>query len=491
MRSLVSVLALGLAAAPAAYAQEADPTWERGRAELAERLAVQPRPVQARNVILFIADGMSIDTITAARIYDGQSRGESGVENQLVFERFPFSGLVRTYDATQQVPDSAATASAMVTGVKTRTGAVSVAADQYLEACAPGAEHPMTLAEHAEDRGLATGVVSTARLTHATPASVYAHSISRGFEGDGDLPDWAAEAGCVDIAAQLIGFDHGDGIDVAMGGGVASFLPEAEGGRRLDGRNLIAEWEEAGGVAVRDAGQFADLDAAGDAPVLGLFSGSHMAFEADREDGDQPSLAEMTRFAVERLSRDEDGFVLVVEAGRVDHAHHGTNAYRALTDMQAFNEAIAVAHEMTARVDGGAGDTLIVVTADHGHVFNIAGYPARNNPILGLVRSPNMMQPDAEPGLSFDRDGKPYTTLGYLNGPNPRDRDGEALTDEQVLDPDYQQQSGMPMGSETHSGADVAVFADGPFSHLFSGSLEQNTLFHLMTHALGWEVQAE
>jgi alkaline phosphatase len=488
MRFLVSALALGLVSglAPAA-AQQGDPTWGRARAELADRLAARPRPVQAKNLILFVVDGMSVDTITAARIYDGQSRNESGVENRLAFDRFPYSGLVRTYDVTQQVPDSAATATAMTTGIKTRTGAVGVYPDQYLDACAAGAEFPVTLAEHAEDRGLSTGVVSTARITHATPATMYAHSISRGFESDADLPDFAVEAGCADIASQLLAFDHGDGLDVVLGGGAASFLPVEEEGRREDGRNLIEEWEEAGGVSVRLAEEFRALDAGDNAPVLGLFSSSHMSFDTDRLSEEEPSLAEMTRFAIERLSRDEDGYVLLVEAGRVDHAHHGTNAFRALTDMQALNAAVATAHEMT----GGAEDTLIVVTADHGHVFTISGYPARDEPILGLVRSPNMMQPGLEPGLSLDRNGRPYTTLGYHNGPNPHDQDAPPLTQEQVLDRDYQQQSGIPMGSETHSGADVAVFADGPFAHLFSGSLEQNTLFHLMTHALGWEMQAE
>ena len=484
----VSVLAAISTICSAGHAQSSentrDETWVRAQAEARARIERRMRPQQARNVILFVADGMSIPTITAARIFDGQENGlgQDDVEHLLSFESFPDAALVRTYSTNAQVPDSANTATAMVTGVKTRNGALSVRGDQFLDVCDGSATPPATLVELAEDRGMATGIISTARITHATPAATFAHSASRQWELDTVLPEEAVAAGCEDIASQLLSFDRGDGLDIVLGGGRQAFLPEEAGGRRGDGRNLMQEWADRGGATATTAQEFRALRAEDDAPVLGLFTGSHLAFEADRINDEEPSLAELTSFAIDRLERDDDGYVLLVEAGRVDHAHHATNAYRAFTDMQAFADAIAAAVE---RVD--LDETLILVTADHGHTMTISGYPARGNPILGLVRSANMDEPGAEPSLTFDATGRPYTTIGYANGPNTRSEDDEALTEEEVLDPGYRQEATVRRPAETHSGADVALFANGPRSHYFSGSMEQNTIFHLITAALGWE----
>lgn len=460
-----------------------DETWERARVEADARIAGLIRPQRARNVILFVADGMSIDTITAARIFDGQEEGMLGAENRLSFEQFPSAALVRTYSTDAQVADSASTATALMTGYKTRTAVIGLTGEQFLNGCADDAEVPASLTELAEARGLSTGVISTARITHATPATAYAHTPSRRWEADTDLPAEAVVAGCRDIAAQLLDFDAGDGMDVVMGGGRASFLPDDAEGRRSDGRDLTAEWTDRGGDYVADAAGLRAVDSASDRPLLGLFTNSHMAFEADRDDATEPSLAEMTQFAIDRLSRDEDGYFLLVEAGRVDHAHHGTNAYRALTDMLALDAAIATTLEA---VD--LEETLVLVTADHGHVFTMSGYPARGNPILGLVRRADPWNPEAEPSLSFARDGQPYTTLGYQNGPVTRDPDAP-LDEETVTDPNYRQNVAVPMSNETHSGTDVALFANGPRAHYFAGSIEQNTVFHLVLGAFGWPVE--
>ncbi|PWE18819.1 alkaline phosphatase [Marinicauda salina] len=467
------------AAEPAAFEGPGAEWRALGRAELAERLNRPVRDGRARNVIVFIADGMSLGTITAARIYDGQQRGMSGEEHYLPFERWGHSALVKTYSENAQVPDSAATATAIHTGIKTHTGAISVYARHTLETCAPDAALPATLLERAEDRGLATGVVSTARLTHATPATAYAHVPDRGWETDAAMPAEAVEAGCRDIARQLVEFDRGDGIDLALGGGRAAFLTAEAGGQRADGRDLTAEWRSAGGAYVEDRDSL--LAAAdGDAPVLGLFTDSHMSYEADRDPTAEPSLEEMTAVAIERLSRDADGFYLMVEAGRVDHAHHATNAYRALADAQEFAQAIDRA---AAMVD--LDETLILVTADHGHTFTMAGYPRRGNPILGLVHPPAPdLSEDATPAYPA-RDGRPYTTLGYYTGPHQRPADG-ALTDAEARDPDYRQESAVPMGSEAHSGEDVIAYATGPQAHLVDGVMEQHTLFHIIEHAYGW-----
>jgi len=454
-----------------------------GEAALAARLAETANVNRARNVILFVGDGMGVSTVTAARILEGQQRGVDGESNFLSFERFPYTALSKTYSHDMQVSDSAATATAMLTGVKTRSGMVGVRFDAEPADCGPRSDAALkSLAADAEEAGKATGVVSTARLTHATPASVYANAPERDWESDDDLPDALVDV-CDDIALQLIEWPFGDGLDVAMGGGRRAFLPEetadpehdGQFGNRLDRRDLTAEWLSRGnrGVYAWNRAQFDAIEPTENPRVLALFEPSHMQFEADRADdpAGEPSLAEMTEKAIEILSRDEDGFFLLVEGGRIDHAHHGVNAHRALTDAIAFAEAVDA-----ARAAADPEETLIIVTADHSHTMTIAGYPSRGNPILGLAASP------AGPQLAMD--GKPYTTLGYINGPNPADGSRADLAEIDTTAKNFQQQVLVPRGSETHAGEDVAVYATGPFAHLMRGVVDQNYIYFVMRHAL-------
>jgi len=481
---------------PAIPARVAGNEWYQGGQEtLKANLAKRPIDRPAKNVILFIADGMDPTTVTAARIYAGQQKGMTGEENVLAFETLPHLALSKTYNTNQQVADSAGTASAMLTGVKTKAGVISISDDAMVGDCEAALANPvMTAGELAEQAGMAVGVVSTARLTHATPATVYSHSADRGWESDGDLPEGVA---CTDIASQLLSFPYGDGIDVALGGGRGNFMPKEMAdpeyddrtGRRSDGRDLTAEWEAAGGTFVWNK---AGLDAAS-GKVLGLFEPSHMQYDADRSAIDEPSLAEMTEKAIDLLSTDEDGFFLMVEGGRVDHAHHGGNASRALSDTVAFDDAVATA---LAMVD--LEDTLVIVTADHGHTMTFAGYPKRGNPMLGVVVSTeDDGSPSTEPYPAGD--GKPYTTLGYANGPGSvligHDEDEHFerpdVSNEEAQGLDYQQQALIPGYSETHGGQDVTIFAGGPQAYLFDGTVEQNYIFHVIDYALGLNQRAE
>ena len=289
--------------------------------------------------------------------------------------------------------------------------------------------------------------------------------------------------GCRDIARQLVEFDHGDGIEVVLGGGRVPFLPTTVSdpeypqakGIRVDGRNLIDEWVNAGSDRsyVWNLEQFEALSASEPGQVFGLFEPSHMQFEADR-DGDpagEPSLAQMTAFAIEKLQNNPNGFFLMVEGGRIDHAHHAGNAYRALADTVAMADAVQTALRMTNHAN-----TLILVTADHSHTLTISGYPQRGNPILGKVVTP--LGEFAE-----DAEGRPYTTLGYANGPGylPQVPD---LTDVDTTAVDYLQLSTVPMSSETHGGEDVPAYAIGPGSEWVRGVMEQNQLFYVMRRVL-------
>ena len=434
-----------------------------------------PENATAKNVILFIGDGMGVSTVTAARIFDGQSQGKTGEENVLAFETFENVALVKTYNTNAQVPDSAGTATAIMSGYKTNIGAVNVPADLINEkspkACKPNALPP-TLSKTAADAGKSVGIISTARITHATPASMYGHAANRGWEADKDITGVIKLAGCKSLAEQLV--SPSTPVNLALGGGEKEFSEEQ-----------IAKWDAQGDdhIVIKTGADLSALDPAAHQDVFGLFNASHMNFEADREGSGQPSLSEMTSFAIDNLSARGTGYVLMVEAGRVDHAHHGSNAYRALRDMQALNEAVKTALSKTG------DDTLIMVTADHSHVFTMAGYPVRGNPILGLVRSVDEETGKGKSDPALAKDGKPYTTLGYHNGPNVREEDSPALTDNMVQDIDFHQQTAVHLSGETHGGEDVPLYATGPGAERVRGVMEQNKIHDVIVEALG--IQAE
>lgn len=485
---LYRLTALVLLAAPALAAPPETPVkdqwWQAGRAKLEERLTIANRPKKARNVILMVGDGMGIATITAGRIFDGQRPVDgrppaTGEENSLAFERMPYTALVKTYNTNAQVADSAGTASALNTGVKTRIGVINFGADQYAEACRTPQMLPRTLAENAKARGMAVGVVTTTRVTHATPAAVYGHVPNRNWEG-ADLAYPAADraSGCPDLAQQLVGFKGG--LDLVMGGGRAQFLPAAAGGKRDDGKDLVAAWQQAGGAYAGDVTALKALPVAGK-PVLGLFASDHLSFEVDRDPAKQPSLVEMTRFALARMPKASPrGYYLMIEGGRIDHAHHAGNAYRALSETQQFSTAVAEVLK-TVNLD----ETLVLVTADHSHVMTIAGYPRRGNDIMGFIQNVKEGEgggPESPEGWALDQTGRPMTTLTYANGP-ALGKNQPRLTPD---DKNFQQDKLYPTAGESHGGEDVALFAAGPRANLVGGVLEQNVVFHIMAEALGW-----
>lgn len=460
-----------------------------GAAFIERQVARQPIKGPARNLIIFIGDGMGIATLTAGRIFAGEQKGQDGESLVTAQDSLPYTAMVKTYSTDFQVADSAATATAIFSGTKSRSGTLGMAPSVVTGDCAASLRSPVeSLFEQAADAGRATGIISTARITHATPAATYAHTPSRDWENDAVLPPEAKTAGCLDIAAQLVNWNHGGGFDLMMGGGRSNFLtvdqtdPEYPGktGARKDGQDLTAVWKQrSGGHYVWNGAGFDALPADGK-PVLALFEPSHMQFDTDRAEdpGKEPSIAAMTAAAIQRLKRNPEGFVLLVEGGRIDHAHHAGNAYRALSDFAALDEAVKTALDLT-----DSADTTVLVTADHSHVFTMAGYPVRGNPILGLVNAD-------EDGAPATKDGKAYTTLGYMNGPGAVPASGRGdPADEDTTAKNYLQQSLVPLGSETHGGEDVALKASGPEAYIVGGTIEQNAIYAIMAHALGLPLQ--
>jgi alkaline phosphatase len=394
----------------------------------------------------------------------------------------------------QQVGESASTATAILGGQKTKAGFVGVSAKAHRANCASSRDaHLPSLLELAESSGKSTGIVTTTRLTHATPASAYAHVPEREWENDKNLTAEARQNGCSDIATQLIEFPFGNGIEVALGGGRIKFLPQEiedpEGADtsdgREDGRNLAQEWTRKypNSAYIWNQQQFDSIDPNATDHLLGLFSSDHMQYEADRleDPAGEPSLAQMTKLAIEMLSRNKEGYFLLVEGGRIDHGHHENNAYRALTDGIAFADAVGVADEMTDE-----NDTLIVVTADHSHTFTIGGYTTRGNPILGKVVA-NDADGNSKATYDLMGDNKPYTTLGYQSGPGgawvggPRPDLSNIDTQN---DKNYLQQAALPAEDETHGGEDVAVYARGPGAERIHGVIEQNEIYDAIDAAV-------
>jgi len=502
-----------------ALAESPEQWYRDGEAAVANALKRRPITTRAKNVILFIGDGMSVSTVTGARILDGQQHGHPGEENLLSFERLPYTGVIKTYTTNAQTPDSAGTMTAIITGVKTKSGVLSV--NQNVVVGDPKSvegNRLTTLLELAARRGRWTGVVTTARVTHATPAACYAHTPDRSWEDDSHVERSAPGSGFPDIARQLLDDYDIHPLRVLLGGGREQFLPHEthdpeypkRHGHRRDGRDLTKEWRTKDGAAyVWNLAQFNAVDVKTTDRLLGLFEPSHMHFETDRANvkAGEPSLAQMTAKAIDLLSPNKSGFVLMVEGARIDHAHHAANAYRALTDTIAFARAVQTAIDKTDRTD-----TLIVVTADHSHVFTLGGYATRGNPILGKVVTNDAR---GNPGTQArDMTGLPYTTAGYANGPgytgkSSRQEEGlktfphkleplrgdtydgitkgrpKAIETTDTTAPNYLQECTIPLAWESHSAEDVVVYADGPMAHLFSGVHEQNYIFHVMIAALG------
>lgn len=467
---LCAIAALPLAAcSPSAYGQ-------RSVASASATPAQTPEP-EAKNVILFIGDGMGVSTVTAARIYAGQKQGQSGEEYVLPFENFDNVALVKTYNSNAQVPDSAGTASAMHTGVKTKIGVLGVGPEVVAGNCESALANALPiLGEQVTERGMALGIVSTARITHATPASVYARTPDRGWEADAWIPEDQRDKGCDDIAAQLANSTF----DVALGGGTAAFFGAEKGGRRANkDADLPAEWvARTGGTFVSTAAELAA--APKNKPLFGLFSPSHMTYTVDRqEDTAEPTLTEMTREAIGRLKDDPQGYYLMVESGRIDHGHHAGQAGYALEEAVEFANAIQYAIDNT-----DPAETLILVTADHSHVFTMSGYPRRGNDILGLVVPPEGGSQELAEATTAS-DGKPYTTLGYHNGPGAIANLAERPIPETGVH--AHQQAAIPTGSETHGGEDVALYGHGPGSERVRGVIEQNVIYDIIVKALGWK----
>ncbi|RZB38840.1 alkaline phosphatase 4, partial [Asbolus verrucosus] len=392
-----------------------------------------------------------------------------------------------TYNVDMQVPDSAGTATALFTGIKTRYEAIGV--DVKSNKTVPDqkvyeeskVESIMTWAQRA---GKDTGIITTTRITHATPASTYAHVHFREWECDSEIPA-GFKPFVKDIARQLVEDAPGNSFKVILGGGnqqlgyVREDLSDGECVRE-DGLNLTHAWiDKHKGLKaafIKNNEELSKIDDDIDY-LLGLFYHDHLPYDLIRDKGPKgtPSLTDMAKKGLNIMKKSSNGFVLMIEGGRIDHGHHNNYARLALSEAVEFEETVNLVVQETDP------DTLIIVTADHSHAMTLNGYGRRGNDILGY-------------GIETE-DDKPSLTLTYANGPgftyhyipNATSILGPWLDvredPNRLINPKYQHLATFDLDDETHGGEDVGIFATGPGSHLIKGVIEQNYVAHLISYA--------
>ncbi|XP_046714387.1 alkaline phosphatase, intestinal, tandem duplicate 1 [Silurus meridionalis] len=461
---------------------EADPSYwnEQARRMLDGALKLQPQNHRAKNIILFLGDGMGVSTVSAARIMRGQIDGQTGEETVLAMDKFPYLALSKTYSVDKQVADSAGTATAYHCGVKANSKTVGVSASAVPSECnTTFGNEVYSVLHRAKLQGKSVGIVTTTRVQHASPAAAYAHSVDRKWYSDAYLPPQAQQDGCVDISTQLI---TNTDIDVILGGGRMYMTPKgtpdpeyptssSRKGNRLDKRNLIETWlderKDRRSQYVWNKEQLNAVDVNTTDCLMGLFEPKDMRFEYFRNRTRDPSIVDMTEKAIQILRKNPKGFFLFVEGGRIDHGHHAGIAKLALKETVMFDQAIHRASQLTKE-----SETLTIVTADHSHVFTFGGNTPRGNPIFGLA-----------PKNADDR--LPFTSILYANGPGYVHVNGSRANVSAVdyMDEEYMQQAAVPLDAETHGGEDVAIYAKGPMAHLFHGVKEQHYIAHVMAYA--------
>jgi len=421
-----------------------------GTGAIAPTVAAEPEG-SAESAILLIGDGMGLAQVYSAQIYAEEVLGES-----LVMPDIDTVAVMRTHSADSMVTDSAAAGTALHSGWKTDNGAINVL---------PDGEWAFTIGQAAQAAGKSVGVLSTARLTHATPASVYGHDPDRDEENL--------------FATQLVEFAP----EVVLGGGARHFLPEADGGKRDDGRNLIDEMVEMGYANVTNAEELQAVDTESTEHLLGAFTSSHMSYEIDRvnEALDEPSLAEMTTVALDVLDNNPEGFFVMIESGRIDHADHDHDIAGSIWDTLAFDEAVQVALDYQA----AHPDVLVITTADHetaglalGHgteyfttINNLSEVTCSQVVSDEYVEMLGQYPAEAEEIEGFDL-GYAYTWAHYVL----------ALAEAEM--------AGIEFGPWAHTGMPVITYTVGPGAEMFTGTFDNTDLPKYMAESLGVTLEA-
>ena len=439
---LAALVLLAAAVSGCATAQPTPPVTD----EMADVASQSTRP---RNVVLMIADGFGPASATMGAAAKGAP---------LAFDSL-LVGAVETSATDSRVTDSAASATAYACGIKTYNGAIGV--DSTGAPC-------RTVLEAASAAGYATGLVATSRITHATPAAFAAHVESRADEKE--------------IAAQF----QDSGVDLLFGGGLSMF-----DGNPAAGDDLLATMAASGWATARTRAGYDALDAL---PAAAVLAPSHLAYEIDRDETDQPSLAEMTTKALDLLAASpegrERGFFVMIEGSRIDHAGHANDPAAHLGDVLAYDRAVAAALDWARR----DGTTLVVSTADHetgGMTLGRDGaYVWDPAPLLAATASFDAMTARLAAGddpAAVVREGLALAELP--DGTEDAVRGAVASGDPYALGPVVRDLISQPAGvgwtTGGHTAVDVGLYAFGPGAELFHGRVPNAAVGRALFRALG------
>lgn len=431
-------------------------------AALAGCATASPAPAGAaapKNIIVLIADGAAAMQFELARLANRELRNEGLATTDVVFRRGSV-GVMTTHARDALSTDTAAAATAMSTGVKTRTGMI---------ATTPEGERLATALQTAQLAGKRIGLVTTARVSAALPAAFSVHATSR-----------REHEAIVDGYLRLEP-------DVLLGGGAEHFLPAGSGGRRRDARDVIRAFDGKGYTVARTR---TELATATGPRLLGLFAGAALGHEIDRYATSEPSLADMTEAALRALAQpDGKGFVLVVESEAADSAGHANDVAALLHDLWAFDRAVQVALAFQARAPG---DTLVVVAGSHetgGFTPTLA--PTANGRGV-VVASTEHFQTLARITMSFNRAAQTLGTaptekaiewlvVKHFPGFTLDHENFHVIHHQEPFEPQFAsatqgalgrmvaRQTGFFWASQAHGAAPVVVGALGPGAELFRG----------------------
>jgi alkaline phosphatase len=401
---------------------------------------------QPRNLVLFIGDGYGPAYAELARAVSGEPLAMDAV----------LVGGAQTASADSRVAESAAAATAYACGIATNNGRVGT--DAAGRPC-------RTLFEAAREHGARVGLVTTTRVTHATPAAFESHVADRDQE--------------VEIATQIAAA----GLDVLFGGGARFFRPADVGGSREDGRDLLQELSEDGYIVVTDPTCFTTIDAL---PAAAIVTNDHMAYEIDRDETEEPSLADMTARALDLLFAHREPFVLMVEGGRIDHAGHGNDPAGAVHDVLAYDAAFELALDR-ARADGR---TLVVGVSDHETGGLSLGrddvYDWHHAALGRVTQSAGRLAARIRAGEAAAlvlRDGAGLADLTPAELA-AIDSAGDDLSG--AIADLLSRRAGVAWTTEGHTGSDVPVYAWGPGAERFHGSRPAAEVGRLLREVMGW-----
>ncbi|WP_430788322.1 alkaline phosphatase [Virgibacillus flavescens] len=401
---------------------------------------------KAKNVIVMIGDGMGPAYTTAYRYM--QDNPETPVMDKTIFDKH-LVGMASTYpeDTEENVTDSAAAATSMAAGIKTYNGAIAVDNDKK----------PVgTVLEAAKQKGMATGLVATSQVNHATPAAFGAHDVSR--NNYNNIAD--------DYFDDKINGKHK--VDLILGGGTSYF-------DRQD-RNLIKDFKEDGFNYVTTTKELQENE---NAQLLGLFAPVGMPKAIDREES-TPSLSEMTSEALEQLSKDKDGFFLMVEGSQIDWAGHANDSVGAMSEMDDFAKAFEKVVEFAKK----NGHTQVVVTADHStggfSVGRDGNYNFNPELIKAAKRTPEFMAQEIADGKAVEDVLSKYVTFDFTDAEMSSIKEAASKDDFDKLYSTiaevFNDRAGVGFTTSGHTGVDVPVYAYGPKSEVFSGFIDNTDI---------------